>query len=147
MSWFLSLDPNWFWLTLGVVLAAAEMLAPGFFLIWLAAAAIATGLLTSILPIGTAAQLGLFAVLSISLVYVGRRWFRTNPIESDDPLLNNRGGRMIGEVVTVVEAIDGGSGRVKVGDSVWTANGPDAPVGARVRIIGVSGTSLKVEAA
>ena len=46
-----------------------------------------------------------------------------------------------------IEAIDGGSGRVKVGDSVWTANGPDTPAGARVRIIGISGTKLKVEAA
>ena len=46
-----------------------------------------------------------------------------------------------------VEAIDGGSGRVKVGDSVWTANGPDTPVGARVRILGMNGNHVNVEAA
>jgi membrane protein implicated in regulation of membrane protease activity len=89
----------------------------------------------------------MFAGFSIALVYVGRRWFRANPIESDDPLLNDRGGRMVGEVATVTEAIEGGAGRVKLGDSVWTANGPDTPVGARVRIVGVSGNHLKVEAA
>lgn len=142
-----SIDHNWLWLSIGVILAAAEMLAPGFFLIWLAGAAIATGLITTILPISFPVQLALFAVFSIALVYVGRRWFRTNPIESDDPLLNDRGGRMVGEVATVTEAIEGGAGRVKLGDSVWTANGPDTPVGARVRIVGVSGNHLKVEAA
>lgn len=147
MSWPFTIDYNWLWLSIGVVLAAAEMIAPGFFLIWLAAAAIATGLITTFLPIGFAVQLALFATLSIGLVYVGRRWFRANPIESDDPMLNDRGARMVGEVVTVTEAIEGGSGRVKVGDSVWTANGPDTPAGARVRIVGVSGTNLKVEAA
>lgn len=147
MNWPLAIDHNWLWLSIGVVLAAAEMLAPGFFLIWLAGAAIATGLITTVLPISFPIQLALFASLSIALVYVGRRWFRANPIESDDPLLNDRGGRMVGDVVTVVEAIDGGSGRVKVGDSVWTAYGPNTPVGARVRIVGVSGTNLMVEAA
>ena len=146
MDWF-PIDDNWLWLSIGVVLAAAEMLAPGFFLIWLAAAAIATGLVTTVLPISFPVQLALFATLSIALVYAGRRWFRANPIESDDPLLNDRGARMVGEVVNVVEAIDGGTGRVKVGDSVWTANGPDTPVGARVRIVGVSGTTLKVDTA
>lgn len=146
MDW-LSIEHNWLWLSIGVILAVAEMLAPGFFLIWLAAAAITTGLITTVLPISFPVQLALFAALSIALVYVGRRWFRTNPIESDDPLLNDRGGRMVGDFVTVVEAIEGGAGRVKVGDSVWTAHGPDTPVGARVRIIGVSGTTLKVEAA
>ena len=147
MDYIISIEHHWLWLSIGVILAAAEMLAPGFFLIWLGAAAIATGLISLILPIGFAVQLGLFAAMSISLVYLARRWFRSNPIESDDPLLNDRGGRLVGEIVTIVEAIDGGVGRVKVGDSVWTANGPDTPVGARVRIIGVSGTTLRVEAA
>lgn len=147
MSVLGTIDHNWLWLSIGVILAAAEMIAPGFFLIWLAAAAIATGLVTSLLPITFPIQLGLFAFLSIALVFVGRRWFRTNPIESDDPLLNNRGGRMVGQAATVVAAIEGGVGRVHVGDSVWIANGPDAPVGARVRIVSVCGTTLLVEAA
>lgn len=141
------MDANWLWLSIGLILAVAEMLAPGFFLIWLAGAAIVTGLVTTVFPISFPIQLALFATFSIGLVYIGRSWFRANPIESDDPLLNDRGGRMMGEVVTVVEGIEGGVGRVKVGDSVWTANGPDTPVGARVRIVSVSGTTLKVEAA
>ena len=137
---------HWFWLSLGVLLGAAEIVAPGFFLIWLALAAVATGLLAWVLPIGFALQMALFAVLSIITVYAARRWLVQNPIQSDDPLLNDRGARMVGEVVTVVEAITGGQGRVKVGDSVWSAKGADATVGSRVRVTGVAGTIVTVEA-
>lgn len=147
MDWTTALEGRWLWLSLGIVLGAAEMLAPGFFLIWLAAAAILTGLVAWLLPISMTVQIVLFAILAIGLVQAGRRWFRGNPIESDDPLLNDRGARMVGDVVIVVEPIKSGTGRVTVGDSVWTANGPDTPVGARVRITGVHGSTLQVEPA
>ena len=38
------LEPHWWWLIGGAVLGIAELLAPGIFLIWLAAAAAVTGL-------------------------------------------------------------------------------------------------------
>ena len=146
MAFLDTLEPHWLWLILGVVLGTAEVILPGFFLIWLAAAALVTGLATLLLPIGTALQLALFAVLAVGAVYSGRRWFALNPIESDDPHLNKRGARMVGEIVTVAEAIEGGRGRVKVGDSVWSAKGPDAAAGARVRVVGVDGGVVLVEA-
>ena len=34
---------------------------------------------------------------------------------------------------------------MKVGDTVWSCRGPDAPEGARVRITGADGSCLKVE--
>src|SRR3546814_4961906 len=43
-----------------------------------------------------------------------------------DPLLNQRGGRLIGEVLTVTQAIEDGRGRAKVGDGEWPVRGPDA---------------------
>jgi membrane protein implicated in regulation of membrane protease activity len=46
----------------------------------------------------------------------------------------------------VIEAIAGGEGKVKVGDTVWLANGPDAAVGQRVTIIGADGNRLRVSA-
>ena len=33
-----NMEPHWAWLSLGVLLAAAEIVAPGFFLIWVGAA-------------------------------------------------------------------------------------------------------------
>ena len=54
---------HWGWMALGVALAIAELLAPGYFLIWLAAAALLTGLVAAAMPIGFEAEIILFAVL------------------------------------------------------------------------------------
>jgi inner membrane protein len=145
MDWLNTLEAHWLWILIGVLLGAAEILIPGFFLIWFAIAAIVTGILAFLLPISAAVQIGVFAVLAIATVYAGRRWFASNPIVSNDPRLNDRGARLAGEIVTVVEAIDHGTGRVKVGDSVWTARGVDAGVGERVRVTGADGSVLLVE--
>jgi membrane protein implicated in regulation of membrane protease activity len=87
----------------------------------------------------------IFATTSIGAVYLGRRYLKQHPIESSDPLLNDRVARLIGREVSVIEAISGGEGKVKVGDGAWIATGPDAPVGARVKVVGSDGGRLKVE--
>ena len=137
--------PHWGWLILALVLGAAEMLIPGVFLIWLGAAALLTGLVTLAFGLSSAFQFILFALAAIAAVYAGRRWLRDNPIVSSDPLLNERAARLIGQLVLVVEPIEGGSGRVRVGDGAWSASGADAPAGARVRVTGANGTCLLVE--
>jgi membrane protein implicated in regulation of membrane protease activity len=48
--------------------------------------------------------------------------------------------------VTVVADVDEDSGRVRVGDSEWNARGGPAAAGERVRITGVDGNCLTVEA-
>ncbi len=144
-DWLDTIATHWFWLSLGLVLGVAEMVAPGFFLMWLGLAAIIVGLLDYAFPISIPMQVALFAVLSIITVYAGKKILKDNPIETDDPKLNDRGARLTGEIVLVVEAIADGHGRVKVGDSVWTARGADAGVGARVRVIGADGAVLLVE--
>lgn len=143
-EWLATVDPHWFWLSLAVILGAAEMVAPGFFLIWLGIAAAVTGILAWLLPISFFLEIGIFAALAIVAVYAARKYLKDNPITSTDPLLNDRGGRLAGELVTVVEAIENGRGRVKVGDSVWSVRGGDAPVGARVRVTGSDGSVLLV---
>lgn len=139
-----NLDAHWLWMILAAVLGIAEILAPGFFLIWIGMAALVTGLLTMFgLPV--AMQFAIFAILSVAAVYAAKRWFAQNPIKSDDPLLNDRMARLVGEVVTVVEPIAGGSGRVKVADGVWTAYGNDAAIGAVMRVTGSRNGGLIVE--
>lgn len=145
MTWLEALDSHWAWLALGLVLAVAEMAVPGFFLIWLAGAAIVTGLLVWAVPLSLAWQIVIFAVLALVAVFSGRRFLAANPVVSADPLMNDRGGRLVGETVVVTHAIDGGSGRVRQGDSEWLAKGPDAEPGTRMRIAGHQGTVLLVE--
>jgi membrane protein implicated in regulation of membrane protease activity len=139
------IDPHWMWLIAAAVLGIAELLMPGVFLIWLAAAAAVTGFAALLLGVPLAFQFALFALLAIAAVYSGRRWYSANPVESSDPMLNDRAARLVGQTVVVVGAIENGIGRVRVGDSVWNARGEDAEIGARVRVVGAEGTCLKVE--
>ena len=145
MDWLENLQAYWVWLTLGVVLAGAEMLLPGVYLIWLALAAIVTGLLTLTLDLSLPVQVIDFVFLSLIIAFSAKRFLRDRPIESSDPLMNRRGARQVGETALVVQAIEHGSGRVKLGDSEWIARGPNIAVGERVRISGSEGAILLVE--
>lgn len=142
----LQFDPGWLWLIGGVVLLIAELIAPGFFLMFVGAAGIVTGLLSLALPIGVAVQFALFAILAVAIVRIGgRRAYSYKYEHSTDPFLNNRVGRLLGQIVLVEEPVDENGGRVRVGDSVWSARGGPAAVGERVRIVDIDGNCLKVE--
>jgi inner membrane protein len=146
MEWLESLDAPYAWLALGLVLAVAEMVIPGFFLIWLAGAALIVGVLTWFLPIGIPLQIVIFSVLAIVAVFTGRRYLAANPVIPADPLMNDRGGRLVGEIVVVTGAIEEGStGKVRCGDSEWLAKGPATAAGARMRVTGHQGAVLLVE--
>jgi hypothetical protein len=146
MSFFENLDPAWLWLIGGVVLLISEIIAPGFFLVFIGAAAIATGAFTLLFDLGTSAQLALFALYAVIAFMVGRKVYANQNVDSTDPLLNDRSARLVGKVVTVVNAVDEHEGRVRVGDSEWSARGGPAAPGERVRIVGVDGNCLRVEA-
>ena len=136
---------HWGWVALGVALAIAELIAPGYFLIWLAAAALVTGLVSAAMPIGLTAEVLLFAILCALALGAAKRWFARNPGESADPMLNDRGGQLVGQSAVVTHVIEGGTGRVRNGDTEWLARGPDSPPGTRMRITGSDGTVLIVE--
>ncbi|MFN3620452.1 NfeD family protein [Sphingorhabdus sp.] len=144
-EWLDTISTHWFWLSLGLILGVAEMVAPGFFLMWLGLAALIVGILDYFLPITLAYQVAVFAILSVLTVFAGKKFLQDHPIETEDNKLNDRGARLTGEIVTVVEPIANGNGRVKVGDSVWNARGVDAALGARVKVIGADGAVLLVE--
>ena len=58
-------DAHWVWIAIGLILAALEMLVPGVYLIWLAIAAIITGLLTLGIDLALPAQVVVFVSLSL----------------------------------------------------------------------------------
>ena len=145
MDWFSGLEAHWVWLTIGVLLAGLEMLAPGVYLIWLGIAAIITGVLTGLLHLSLPVQVIDFVFLSLICAYSARRFLTDSPIASVDPLMNRRMARMVGATAVVVQAIEHGRGRVHLGDSEWNVRGPDLAVGERVRITGSDGGTLLVE--
>ncbi|HVM82474.1 MAG TPA: NfeD family protein, partial [Candidatus Binatia bacterium] len=125
-----------------------EMLTPGFFAIWLGGAALITGLLVLVVPgMSWEGQLVLFAVLAVVSVLGWYRFGRRMRIATEDATLNRRGDSLIGRSGDLVEPIVNGRGRVKIDDSVWRAEGNDAPLGTRVTVTGVQGAILKVERA
>jgi len=146
---FFGLNWSWgeLWLAAGLVLAIAEIIAPGFFMIFLAAGAALTGVAVLIVPgVPLILQALLFALFTAGAVGLGRRWYRRDA-PSADPLLNDRAARLIGTTAEVCEPIVAGKGRVRVGDGAWIAQGLDAEAGAIVRITGADGSVLLVEPA
>ena len=140
----LGLEDHWWWLIGAALLGILEIFLPGIFLIWMAAAAALTGIIAALLPIALPFQLAIFGLLAMAAVYGGRRHYERHPVPSSDPLLNDRTARLVGQNVLVVTAIENGEGRVKVGDSVWAARGPDAAAGTRMVVTGADGSCLRV---
>ena len=134
----LDLDLGWLWLIGGVLLLIAEVIAPGFFLIFIGAAAMVTGIVALALGLTLAPQLAIFAIVAfLSVRILGRRFYQSKYDVSSDPMLNDRGARLLGKVVTVVQPVNADGGRVRVGDSEWSARGGPAAVGDRVRIVDI----------
>lgn len=145
MNFLDGIEPGWLWAIGGIILLIAEIIAPGVFLVWLGIAAIVTGIFALLFGIGIAGQLALFALYAVLAVLVGRKIYAVRGIESTDPHLNDRAARLVGKRVFVVNAVDEDGGRVRVGDSEWSARGGPAQPGDRVRITAVEGNCLIVE--
>jgi len=148
MEGFLGNLQFWHWLILAAALAAVEALAPGMFFIWFGLAAGLVGLVVLVVQgLSWEWEAGLFVVLAVVSVFLGRSFVHRNPKESADPSLNRRGERYLGRKFTVESPIVNGRGAIKVDDGVWRASGPDMPAGRHVKVVGVDGSILKVEAA
>jgi inner membrane protein len=144
MKWFLTHLEWWHWMVFAVLLAAAETLLPGAVAIWFAASAAFIGLLLIFVPVPWQLQLLGFAVLGVVAMLAYLNYRKKNPEKDEQPNLNQRGVQYVGSELVLVEAIEQGQGRAKLGDGVWKVEGPELPAGARVRVTGVHGAILKV---
>lgn len=148
---FISLGP-WTWLIIGLMLLVGEAVVPGVFLIWFGIAGVTIGAL-SLLPFADVAwwpwqvQLVAFGILSLVLVFVGNRLFPSNGANDDASKMNDPLAKFVGREAVLVEAIENGIGRVKLGDTTWRVSGPQQDVGSRVRVTGVDQETLLVEPA
>lgn len=136
----------WAWLIAGLALCAAEIVAPGVFLLWIGLAALALGLLELLVVVPFAWSLVLFGVMAVAFSLIGRRLYGGWQNGEDQPL-NRRAQALAGRVLILSEPIVAGSGRAHVQDTVWRVTGPDAPAGAKVRVTGTTegGVVLTVE--
>lgn len=137
----------WSWWVLGLLLLGLEILAPGFVLVWFGAGAILVGILALVVDWSLRTLVLIWAIVSIVLLVAGRRWFRRGGASSEDPLLNDRAGRIIGRTFTLAEPLGENGGHLTVDDTSWRIRGPLLPTGARVVVRAVEGPVLVVEKA
>jgi membrane protein implicated in regulation of membrane protease activity len=137
----------WNWLILAVCLFILETMVPGVHFLWFGMAAVVVGILAVLTGMPWQLQIVAFGVLSVAAVFLVRRYLGSNVAKTDLPDLNERGRQYIGRSLVVEDAIQNGRGKVRVGDTVWQAKGPDTPAGARVTVTGAEGTILVVERA
>ncbi|MEO6171881.1 MAG: NfeD family protein [Arenimonas sp.] len=133
------------WVCVGLLLIAAETMAPGIFLLWLGLAAMVMFFLVWLLPgMSVLIQVVLFVVFSFVSVGVYVQFFRGRQAPSDKPLLNRRGEQLVDQIFPLETAIVNGHGRIKIGDALWTVQGVDLPAKSLVRVVAVDSMVLRV---
>ena len=133
------------WASAALLLIAAEVMAPGVFMLWLGIAAAVVFAVVLLVPgIPPLWQALGFIVLSFVSIAVYRRYYRKSDEQSDQPLLNRRAEQFVGKVFVLESAIVNGSGRIKVGDALWTVIGPPMPTGSKVRVMAADSMTLTV---
>jgi membrane protein implicated in regulation of membrane protease activity len=138
----------WYWWVLAVFLLGIEILAPGFFFLWLSIASVIVGAVLFVAPATSMEiQLLLFSTLSILSIFLWRRYGVQQQTETDHPLLNKRGAQYVGRIFSLIEAIENGRGKIKVDDSIWRVEGEDSPLGTQVEVTAVNGTLFEVKKA
>ena len=121
----------WAWWVGGAILLAIEIVAPGNIFVWFGIAAVLTGAAALVADIGWQIQLIIFAI-AVAGAGGGRPQLFRPGRTSDEPLLNQRATQLVGQAYVLGDPIVGGTGRVRVGDSMWRLTGPDLPSGTRV---------------
>lgn len=146
---------GWNWVIFALLLLTLETVVPGVHFLWFGLAAFIIGVVA--ITFGALGpeyadvfvwqfQVIAFALVAMVTVFFVRRFAAADDKEaSDAPSLNVRAEQYVGRSTTVAVPIQGGRGKVKIGDSLWQAEGDDAPKGTRVKVTGVNGTVLVVE--
>ncbi|MFA7269604.1 MAG: NfeD family protein [Sterolibacterium sp.] len=139
----------WHWAVAGIVLILAELAVPAFVLVWFGLGGLLVALLIAVLPeIGMTAQLSIWLVVSVAMVVL---WFRLFKPNIHKTRVGMSDANVIGEIGLLThEVAPFQKGEVRfqkpmVGSEVWPCMADEAiPVGARVKVLTVEGSFLKV---
>ena len=145
--WLETLSP-WWWVALGVFLAALEMVVFSFVLIWPGLAAIMMAIILWIAPgmLGEL-QVALYAVLSIVLMFAGRGLVSKFGDGGPETKLNSRTEQIVGHQAKVVD-FELGEGHIEINGLRWAATWPEgqtSEAGKIVKITAAHGMSVQVE--
>ncbi len=134
------------WIVVALVLGATELFTLTFILLWIAVAALLTGVVGFFVP-SIAWQVGVFALLSIALLTA--TWRLSARIRNRPMRFKSRVDETIGERAEVVEGwSSGGGGLVKIHGEVWSARGQNVEdpflQGEWAQVVAVDATQLMV---
>jgi membrane protein implicated in regulation of membrane protease activity len=130
------------WLVIGLVLIIIELFVWSVFLLWIGASAITVSIIFYLIPeISGTLQLIIFLVLASSATYLSKRYY---PVKTVDDQLNDKAKKHIGKEC-IIESIENGVTKVKIGESLWFAKGANLSAGQRVKIIDVESSTFIIE--
>ena len=143
------MEKFWCWLIFGMILLVSEFFIPGFIIFFFGVGACLVSIIMFFAPkLGMAWQLLIFALASVTLLIISRRFmpgvFRGSDCvcESDIDLDDVSGET----AVTVTDIVPDGYGKVEFRGTLWNATSGDAVLtGERVRIISRKNITLIVE--
>lgn len=137
------MSPSLLWMIAGLVLLILELFTTTFFLMWIAAAALLTALVSLFVPLAWL-QWVIFAVVSVLLVIITRPLARRLHNRSTVP---SNVDALVGQEAVVLETINdaANSGRVRVRSDEWRARGAEIiPQGEVAIVTGIEGATLLV---
>jgi membrane protein implicated in regulation of membrane protease activity len=142
-------NPFWVWAAIAAALLAIEVVGGTGWLLWPAASAAVTAVLSLGADLGWPVECLAFAGLTIVTTFVARRfWPPRDPGEVAD--INDNIGRLIGHHGKASHAFAAGAGRVFIDGKEWAAEldeASDLDAGVEVEVTGVSGARLRVRPA
>jgi Membrane protein implicated in regulation of membrane protease activity len=141
--------PHIFWLSLGGLLLAAEMLGGNGYLLWSGIAGVITGLLVWLIPLSWEWQGVIFAVLILLAVWLWSKWLARQVKEQKpaDSRLNQRGQQLLGQRFILETGLVNGRGHLRIGDSSWPVSASDdLSAGTQVEVVAVVGITLSIKA-
>ncbi len=147
-DWFSQFRAWHVWFIVGLVLGVAEILIPGFFILWFGVGAFLAALLAW-LSLPWAVQAGAFLASSFLLLLSSRTIFRSFLFKSQEDIPTNVEA-LTGRIGVVLKTIEGDlkPGLVQLGGEKWSAVcGSEMKImeGAKVKILGVTGNKVRVE--
>jgi membrane protein implicated in regulation of membrane protease activity len=135
------------WIVLGLILCAAEIFVPSFFIFWFGLGAFTAGVFS--LFFGFTVQIVIFITVSAVLLVFTRPIVLKLLLRHESPKKINIDD-IIGKKALVIEPINPleDTGKVKINGEIWRAatdDGSSVETGIYVKILSVEGTLLKVK--
>lgn len=134
----------WIWMAAALVFLIIEIGVPGLVFVCFAVGSVGAAIYAEMRPAEYLIQIGIFAVITIVLVPMTRKFAKKISLESAP---GSNVDALVGQPAIVVKAIDPVEdvGQVRIQGEVWSATADAAmPHGAKVTVTGVKGNRLIV---